>query len=65
MLEIDEKIMVQKSHLRDIFTSIQKFKDLSDTDAVRLCFLVLLEVGFIGLQGAHSVSDELIRLVDD
>ena len=49
----------------DIFTSIQKFKDLLDIDAVRLCLLVLLEVGFIGLQGAHSVSDKLICLVDD
>ena len=45
--------------------AIKKFKDLSDIDTVRICLLVLLETGFMGLQVAHIVSDELIHLVDD
>ncbi|GKA87973.1 uridine kinase-like protein 4 [Tanacetum coccineum] len=45
------------------------FKDsldqLSDLDAVRICLLMLLEIGFIGREPKFLIDEELLRLVED
>ncbi|KAJ9543125.1 hypothetical protein OSB04_022832 [Centaurea solstitialis] len=50
--------------LRSVFNS-KKFDRIPDLDAVRICLLLLLEVGFSGHQLPEVVSDFLLRLVED
>ncbi|KAI3669307.1 hypothetical protein L6452_40539 [Arctium lappa] len=64
VLDVDENYAVQRNDLQRVFTG-SKFKTLPDIDAVRLCLLLLVEVGFIGHQGNNRVPDVLLRLVDD
>lgn len=55
---------VKGSDLRSVFTS-RAFAQISDLDAVRICLLLLLEVGFVGRQPSLVVADFLLCLVED
>ncbi|CAI9281093.1 unnamed protein product [Lactuca saligna] len=52
------------SDLLQVFRS-KEFAELADVDAVRICLLILLEVGFMGHEDKSVVSDRLLCLVDD
>ena len=41
------------------------FDQISDLDAVRICLLLLLEIGFMGRQPRFVIDEELLRLVED
>ncbi|KAM0066229.1 putative phospholipase [Helianthus debilis subsp. tardiflorus] len=51
------------SDLKNVFDS--SLDQLSDLDAVRLCLLMLLEVGFMGCQSSQVVDSGLLELVED
>ncbi|KAJ9548396.1 hypothetical protein OSB04_020939 [Centaurea solstitialis] len=55
---------VKGSDLLSVFDS-RAFAQISDLDAVRICLLLLLEVGFIGNQPSSVVSDFRLCLVED
>ncbi|KAI3771894.1 hypothetical protein L6452_03065 [Arctium lappa] len=55
---------VKGSDLRSVFTS-RAFAQISDLDAVRICLLLLLEVGFVGRQQSLVVADFFLCLVED
>lgn len=42
-----------------------KFKELDDEDAVRVCLLLALEYVFMGYETRHVIENELLVLVDD
>ncbi|KAJ0586850.1 hypothetical protein HanIR_Chr04g0156471 [Helianthus annuus] len=54
---------VKVSDLKNVFES--SLDQLSDVDAVRLCLLMLLEVGFMGCQSHHLVNSDALELVED
>ncbi|KAI7753667.1 hypothetical protein M8C21_015809, partial [Ambrosia artemisiifolia] len=49
--------------LKNVFYS--SLDQLGDVDAVRLCLLMLVEVGFMGCQSSSVVDSALLELVDD
>lgn len=55
---------VKVSDLLQVFRS-REFAELADVDAVRICLLVLLEVGFMGHEDKSVVADRLLYVVDD
>ncbi|MFS7950919.1 hypothetical protein Hanom_Chr07g00588871 [Helianthus anomalus] len=54
---------VKVSDLKNVFDS--SLDQLSDLDAVRICLLMLLEVGFMGSQSPHLVDSDALELVED
>ncbi|KAI7753666.1 hypothetical protein M8C21_015808 [Ambrosia artemisiifolia] len=57
------KAQLKVSDLKNVFNS--SLDQLSDLDAVRLCLLMLLEVGFMGCEAKSVVEPALLRLVED
>ncbi|KAK1436778.1 hypothetical protein QVD17_02560 [Tagetes erecta] len=49
--------------LKNIFD--RSLDQLSDLDAVRICLLMLLEVGFMGHESGYLVDSALLQLVED
>ncbi|KAI3715247.1 hypothetical protein L6452_22220 [Arctium lappa] len=66
---LPEALYVFVKHICDIFYSpddhLEDFDRLSDDDVVRLCLLLLLEVGFLGHQPAAIIGETYIRLMED
>ncbi|PWA82616.1 uridine kinase-like protein [Artemisia annua] len=60
---IPGKISIKGSDVASIFKD--SFDQISDLDAVRICLLLLLEIGFIGRQPNFVIDEELLRLVED
>ncbi|KAJ0579582.1 putative phospholipase [Helianthus annuus] len=54
---------VQVSDLKNVFDS--SLDQLSDLDAVRLCLLMLLEIGFMGSRSASFIHSDVLELVED
>nr|XP_043629296.1 uncharacterized protein LOC122600617 [Erigeron canadensis] len=56
--------MVHLQDFRDTFDS-QRFHDLADIDAIRICLVMCLEYVFNGREVRYVVDREILRLVED
>ncbi|GJZ32542.1 hypothetical protein Tco_0577978 [Tanacetum coccineum] len=54
--------------LRDVIDIFDKMRnrslDLEDNDAVKICLLVLLELGFLGHKLSHNITDKMLKLIE-
>ncbi|PWA49218.1 phospholipase-like protein [Artemisia annua] len=63
--DIPTHVLVKVNGVWNIFDKMhQGSLDLQDDDAVRICLLVLLDMGFLGRQLVHVVSDHRLKLVE-
>ncbi|GJU35261.1 phospholipase-like protein [Tanacetum coccineum] len=57
--------LVKLSDIVTIFDDMHPSVPMDDHDAVRICLLMLLHMGFLGRQPINIVRDELLMLVED
>ncbi|GKC55554.1 hypothetical protein Tco_1078299 [Tanacetum coccineum] len=64
-LDIKVKDSVKSRNVIDIFDKMRYHSlDLEDNDVVKICLLVLLELGFLDHQLSHNTIDETLMLVE-